>query len=126
MPLSVLVSKPAPRRWPVSIIPDLIGVYDFGGGAGMLYIIMEFVPGKSLFHSAHGIAIAPGDVIKLVTGICNGLAHAHGIIHRHIKPSKWGLARIAKRCEPDPSRNDIYQQKFSRYLATARALAAIP
>ena len=36
------------------------------------------------------------------------------------------MTRIARRCEPDPSRNDIYQQKFSRYLATARALAAIP
>jgi serine/threonine protein kinase len=69
--------------------PNLISVYDFGEVDGMLYIIMEFVPGKSLFHSAHGIAIDPGEVIRLVTGICNGLAHAHshGIIHRDIKPS---------------------------------------
>ncbi|MCX6867500.1 MAG: serine/threonine-protein kinase, partial [Verrucomicrobia bacterium] len=69
--------------------PNLIGVYDFGEVDGMRYIIMEYVPGKSLFHSAHGIAIDPGEVIRLVTGICNGLAHAHknGIIHRDIKPS---------------------------------------
>jgi serine/threonine protein kinase len=69
--------------------PNLIGVYDFGNVHGMLYIIMEYVPGKSLFHSAHGIAIDPGEVIRLVTGICNGLAHAHenGILHRDIKPS---------------------------------------
>jgi len=69
--------------------PNLIGVYDFGEIAGMLYIIMEYVPGKSVFHSAHGIAIDPAEVIRLVTGICNGLAHAHenGIIHRDIKPS---------------------------------------
>jgi serine/threonine protein kinase len=69
--------------------PNLIGVYDFGEIDGMLYIIMEYVPGKSLFHSAHGIAIDPGEVIRLVTGICNGLAHAHenGILHRDIKPS---------------------------------------
>ena len=69
--------------------PNLIGVYDFGEVDGMLFIIMEFVPGKSLFHSAHGIAIDAGEVIRLVTGICNGLAHAHahGIIHRDIKPS---------------------------------------
>ena len=69
--------------------PNLIGVYDFGEVEGMLYIIMEFVPGKSLYHSAYGIAIDAGETIRLVTGICNGLAHAHahGIIHRDIKPS---------------------------------------
>ncbi len=69
--------------------PNLIGVYDFGEVEGMLYIIMEYVPGKSLFHSAHGIAIDPTEVIRLITGVSNGLAHAHenGIIHRDIKPS---------------------------------------
>jgi serine/threonine protein kinase len=69
--------------------PNLIGVYDFGEINGMLFIIMEYVPGKSLFHAAHGIALDADETIKLVTGICNGLAHAHeyGIIHRDIKPS---------------------------------------
>ena len=92
--------------------PNLIGVYDFGEVAGMLYIIMEYVPGQSLHHSAHGIAIDPSEVIRLVSGICHGLAHAHenGIIHRDIKPSNilldlnanpkigdFGLARPADR-----------------------------
>jgi serine/threonine protein kinase len=69
--------------------PNLIGVYDFGEVKGMLYIVMEYVPGKSLFHSAHGTPIDPDEVIRIVTGICSGLAHAHenGIIHRDIKPS---------------------------------------
>ncbi|MCX6868218.1 MAG: serine/threonine-protein kinase [Verrucomicrobia bacterium] len=69
--------------------PNLVAVYDFGEVHGMLYIIMEYVPGKSLFQAAHGIALNAGETIRLVTGICNGLAHAHenGIIHRDIKPS---------------------------------------
>jgi serine/threonine protein kinase len=69
--------------------PNLIGVYDFGEVNGMLYIIMEFVQGQSIYHSAHGRAIDPGEVIRLVTAVCSGLAHAHenGIIHRDIKPS---------------------------------------
>ena len=69
--------------------PNLIGVYDFGEVNGMLYIIMEFVAGKSIYHSAYGLAIDPEEVIRLVSGICSGLAHAHehGIIHRDIKPS---------------------------------------
>jgi serine/threonine protein kinase len=69
--------------------PNLVGVYEFGEVAGMLFIIMEFVPGKSIYHSAHGTAIDPTRVIQLMTSICDGLAHAHenGIIHRDIKPS---------------------------------------
>lgn len=78
--------------------PNLIGVYDFGEVKGMLFIIMEYVSGKSLFHSAHGLSIDPNEVIRLVTGICNGLAHAHanGIIHRDIKPSNILLDQSAQ------------------------------
>jgi len=69
--------------------PNLIGVYDFGEAGGMLYLIMEFVPGQSIHHSAHGIAIDPMETVRLVASICHGLAHAHenGIIHRDIKPA---------------------------------------
>lgn len=69
--------------------PNLIGVFDFGEVNGMLYIIMEYVPGKSLYHAAYGQAIDQKEVIRLVSGIADGLAHAHenGIIHRDIKPS---------------------------------------
>jgi serine/threonine protein kinase len=68
--------------------PNLIGVYDFGEVDGMLYILMEFVPCKSLFHSAYGKAIAPLDAARIVSEVCHGLAHAHEahIIHRDIKP----------------------------------------
>jgi serine/threonine protein kinase len=69
--------------------PNLIGVYDFGEVDGMLFIIMEFVPGQSLFHCAHGHAVEPNEVMRLISAVCSGLAHAHenGIIHRDIKPS---------------------------------------
>lgn len=69
--------------------PNLIGVYDFGEVSGMLFIVMEYVWGKSLYHSARGIRIDPAEVVKLVTGICNGLSHAHknGVLHRDIKPA---------------------------------------
>jgi serine/threonine protein kinase len=69
--------------------PNLIGVYDFGEVNGMLFIIMEFVPGQSLFHSTHAQAIDPKEVMRLISAVCSGLAHAHenGIIHRDIKPS---------------------------------------
>jgi serine/threonine protein kinase len=96
--------------------PNLIGVYDFGEVDGMPYIVMEFVDGKSLHHSAHGKAIEQKEVARLVNGICDGLAHAHdaGILHRDIKPANilldskkrpkigdFGLARAADETEGD-------------------------
>jgi serine/threonine protein kinase len=69
--------------------PNLVKVFDTGDLNGLLYIVMEYVPGKSLFHSAHGIAIDPQQAVEIIIGVCCGLAHAHekGIIHRDIKPA---------------------------------------
>ncbi len=69
--------------------PNLIGVYDFGEAGGMLYIIMEFVAGNSLFESTNGQAIDQTDALRIVSEVCAGLehAHSHGILHRDIKPA---------------------------------------
>ncbi len=69
--------------------PNLISIYDFGQVDGLLYIIMEMVQGKSLYHSAYGKTIDPSEAARIVLGICNGLenAHKHGILHRDIKPA---------------------------------------
>lgn len=69
--------------------PNLIRIYDSGNLDGLLYIVMEYVPGKSLFHSAHGKAIDPKQAVEIVLAACLGLGHAHGngIIHRDIKPA---------------------------------------
>ena len=94
--------------------PNLISVYDFGELDHMLYIVMEFVDGKSFHESFHGRAIAEKEVAHLVAGICEGLAHAHeaGILHRDIKPANilldsknrpkigdFGLARLTEESE---------------------------
>ncbi len=95
--------------------PNLIGVYDSGDIDGMLYIVMEYVNGKSLYHSAYNLAVDPEQAATLVKGICDGLAHAHenGVIHRDIKPANillnekvvpkigdFGLARPADADSP--------------------------
>jgi serine/threonine protein kinase len=78
---------------------NLIKVFDFGEIDGLLYIAMEYVPGKSLFHSAHGKAIDPVQAVEIVIAACRGLAHAHadGIIHRDIKPSN---ILLTPKCDP--------------------------
>ncbi len=69
--------------------PNLIGIYDYGTADGMPYIVMEYVPGKSLYYSCYQKAIEQDVAIRLTTEICSGLAQAHkyDIIHRDIKPA---------------------------------------
>ncbi len=78
--------------------PNLIGVYDSGIVAGMLYFVMEFVPGKSLEHSSRDQFVECTQALKLIEGVCTGLAHAHdhGIIHGNLNPSNVLLNQKAE------------------------------
>ncbi len=67
---------------------NLIGVYNSGIVEGMLYLAMEFVPGKPLHDLMKGAAMDPARVSGLIDGICSGLARAHqdGIVHGGLCP----------------------------------------
>ncbi|MGJ8633945.1 MAG: serine/threonine protein kinase [Luteolibacter sp.] len=92
--------------------PNLIGVYDFGEAGGMLYIVMEFVAGNSLYQASGGQAVEQSETVRIVADVCRGLAnaHDHGILHRDIKPANilldmqanpkigdFGLARASEK-----------------------------
>jgi len=68
--------------------PNLVDVFDFGDVQGTLYIIMEHVPGRSLFETTHGKHVDQKESARLVADLCHGLEHAHqaGIIHRALNP----------------------------------------
>ncbi len=57
--------------------PNLIGLYDSGRKDGMTYVVMEFVAGKSLSRSLAGSPVHHVQVRSIITGVCEGLAHAH-------------------------------------------------
>jgi serine/threonine protein kinase len=78
--------------------PNLIGVYDSGIVDGMLYFVMEFVPGKSLERSSQGQRVEFATAARLVEGIADGLshAHAHGIIHGNLNPANILLNQKAE------------------------------
>jgi len=70
--------------------PHAVGVLDFGRlKAGTLYIVTEFVAGKSLAEFVHDRgALEPGLSLRLGRHVAEALsaAHAENIVHRDLKP----------------------------------------
>jgi serine/threonine-protein kinase len=79
--------------------PNTIQVFDFGSTPeGILYIVMEFLHGKSLADTLEKQgAMAPERTIDIFTQICGSLEEAHrrGIIHRDLKPDNVVLVERA-------------------------------
>jgi serine/threonine protein kinase len=70
--------------------PNTIQVFDFGKmDDGTLYIVMEFVEGKSVagWLETSG-PMEPGRVVNILKQVCGSLEEAHGlgIVHRDLKP----------------------------------------
>jgi len=79
--------------------PNTIQVYDFGTTpAGILYIVMEFLHGKSLADllEKQG-AMPPERADHVLQQVCGSLeeAHGRGIVHRDLKPDNIVLVERA-------------------------------
>ncbi|PKO33584.1 MAG: serine/threonine protein kinase [Betaproteobacteria bacterium HGW-Betaproteobacteria-7] len=70
--------------------PNIVPIYEAGEADGDLYLVFEYVPGKSLGEFLRGSgALTPVKAITTLRAILEavGQAHAQGIIHRDLKPS---------------------------------------
>jgi Protein kinase domain/PEGA domain len=70
--------------------PNIVTIYDAGEDNGIFYIAMEYIEGTTLDQVlAQRQILGPEEIIRISREICKGLdyAHAHGIIHRDVKPS---------------------------------------
>jgi serine/threonine-protein kinase len=109
--------------------PNTIQVFDFGStDDGTLYIVMEFVQGRSVADVLEKDGpMQPDRVLHIMRQVCGSLeeAHGHGIVHRDLKPDNVILAEragqkdwvevldfgIAKRSsEHDPNEAKLTQQ----------------
>ncbi len=69
--------------------PNVVRAFDADQVNNILYIVMEYVPGRSLSQRLREGPIPPGDMVHYAAQAALGLAHAHGqgIVHRDVKPS---------------------------------------
>jgi eukaryotic-like serine/threonine-protein kinase len=69
--------------------PNIVTVHDFGFADDMLYIVMEYLPGKDLKQLIRERGRFPvEDAIPLIFQACAGIGYAHraGLVHCDVKP----------------------------------------
>ena len=69
--------------------PNIVEIYDVGEYKGHQYIVMEYVPGKTLKQIIRDRgALLKEEAVDIMKQLVSGTAEAHrrGIIHRDIKP----------------------------------------
>jgi eukaryotic-like serine/threonine-protein kinase len=69
--------------------PNSIHIFDYGAtDDGLLYIVMEYAPGKTLADVLVEGPLEPARALKVITQVAGALteAHALGIVHRDLKP----------------------------------------
>ena len=74
---------------------NLVTIHEFGEDDGMLFLVMEYVPGEDLHALIALKALPPREILEVLAQVCDGLGYAHtkGVLHRDIKPSNIRVAR---------------------------------
>jgi len=69
--------------------PNIVTLHDIANDSGVDYLVMEFVPGKSLNKVMTSKGLKISETLNYVQQISSGLAAAHAaaIVHRDMKPA---------------------------------------
>src|SRR5215472_746623 len=115
--------------------PHIETVYDFGTQDGIDFLVMEYLPGKTLADRLASGALPEKEIIELGIQIASGLEEAHdrGIVHRDLKPANiaitvkgyakildFGLAKLLRPVEEGTT------EVFSDSQAAAGTLPYMP
>ena len=120
--------------------PNIVTVHDFGLDAGLLFIVMEYVPGldlKALVRARGRLPIL--EALALMIQACSGLGYAHraGIVHCDIKPQNmlvtpdqhlkvvdFGIARAFASIPPDEKSEVVWGSP--QYFSPEQAMGLPP
>ena len=95
--------------------PNIVTIYEIASDAGCDYIVMEFVPGKTLDAAIPRGGMRLNQLLPIAVQLAEGLSKAHeaGVVHRDIKPANilvpedgqvrildFGLAKLTERVAP--------------------------
>ena len=92
--------------------PNVCAIYEVGEHENQPYVAMQYVEGETLAERLTRGPLAPADATRIATQLAGALAeaHAHGLIHRDIKPQNIMLTPrgqvkvldfgLAKRSQP--------------------------
>ena len=98
--------------------PNIITIHDINTAEDVDFIVMEYVPGKSLDGVIARRGLPVGEALRYAIEIADALAAAHaaGIVHRDLKPGNvmvtdkghvkvldFGLAKLVQTAEGDES-----------------------
>jgi tetratricopeptide (TPR) repeat protein len=86
---------------------------------GVLYLVMEWLPGEDLAERLSQNRFGLEDSLKIALGVCRALetAHTRGIVHRDIKPANLFL------CNGDPASVKVLDFGIARLKESALAIS---
>jgi len=116
--------------------PHILPLYDSGESGGSLYYVMPYIAGQSLrerLDAEHALPLGEALRIAREAGDALAHAHAHGVIHRDVKPANillsgghalvgdFGIARGAPRAAGRRLTDDGYAVGTPAYMSPEQA-----